>query len=119
MPNRKLTEEELLRAREVLDDVRERLKKLSADDPDLLFAYRRKVSKELVYDERKKPQDRRKLKKFMWTLQNGMCAHCHKDMPLKRSELDRREAAKGYVKENVELVHAHCHHERQEANGYA
>lgn len=118
MPNRRLSDEELSRAREVLAEVRERLEKLSGGDSDLLFAYRRKVSKELIYDERKKPNDRRKLKKIMWEAQGGKCAHCRKDIPLKRSELDRKEAAKGYVQENVELVHAHCHHERQEAKGY-
>jgi hypothetical protein len=119
MPNRRLTAEELARAMEVLAEVRQRLDRLSAGDKDLLFAYWRKVSKELIYDERKKPSDRRKLKTIMWAAQDGKCAHCQKDLPLKRSELDRKEAAKGYVRENVELVHAHCHHERQEAKGYA
>lgn len=118
MANRRLTIEELAHARKVLESIRKRLEKLSGGHADLLFAYRRKVSKELIYDERKKPNDRRKLKKSMWDAQGGKCAHCGKDMPLKRSELDRREAAKGYVAANVELVHAHCHHERQEAKGY-
>jgi len=118
MPNRKLTDGELVLARKVLTHIRKRLDALSAGDPLLLFAYRRKVAKELMHDERKKPGDRRKLKKIMWEVQGGKCAHCSKDMPLKRSELDRKEAATGYVRENVELVHADCHHERQEAKGY-
>src|ERR1700694_3354747 len=118
MANRSLATEELAHARKVLASVRKRLEKLSGGDTDLLFAYRRKVSKELIYDERNKPNDRRKLKKMMWQAQAGRCAHCGKDMPLKRSELDRKEAAKGYVAANVEVVHAHCHHERQEAKGY-
>lgn len=118
MGNRRLTDDELARAREVLADIRLRLEVLSRGDPLLLFAYRRKVAKELVYDERKKPNNRRKLKRIMWKVQSGNCAHCGEAMPLKRSELDRKVAAESYVESNVELVHAHCHHARQEAKGY-
>jgi hypothetical protein len=40
-------------------------------------------------------------------------------MPLKYSELDRKNAADGYTPENRDLVHAKCHQERQAAKGYA
>lgn len=60
-----------------------------------------------------------KLKAIKWALQNGRCAHCRKEMPLKYSELDRKIAANGYTEENTELVHAKCHHERQAAKGYS
>ena len=74
--------------------------------------------KELGYDERSKPLVRAKLKALKWCQQNGKCAHCGKEMPLKYSELDRKNAADGYTPENTELVHAKCHQERQAAKGY-
>ena len=55
MPNRNLSAEELKKANELLADVRKRLKDLAMGDPLLLFAYRRKIAKELGYDERGKP----------------------------------------------------------------
>lgn len=119
MPNRNLTPEELRCANELLADIRERLTKLAAGDSPLLFAYRRKISKELSYDERGKPGARRQLKALKWGLQGRKCAHCGEEMPLKNSELDRKSAADSYTEENTELVHHHCHQERQAAKGYA
>jgi hypothetical protein len=84
----------------------------------LLFAYRRKIIKELGYDERGKPVARAKLKALKWELQNRKCAQCGGELPLKYSELDRKEAAAGYTVENTELVHAKCHQERQAQKGY-
>ena len=118
MPNRNLTTDELTRANELLADIRARLTSLAAGDPLLLFAYRRKVAKELQYDERGKPGLRGKLKAMKWGQQNGRCAHCGGELPLEYSELDRKEAATGYAKENTELVHAKCHQERQAAKRY-
>ncbi|HEV2342252.1 MAG TPA: hypothetical protein VGS15_10685 [Candidatus Acidoferrales bacterium] len=119
MPNRNLNADELKRASELLADIRERLDSLAAGDPLLLFAYRRKVVKELGYDERGKPGLRAQLKALKWGQQNGKCAHCGDELPLKYSELDRKNAADGYTAENVQLVHAKCHQERQAANRYA
>ncbi|MGA7219070.1 MAG: hypothetical protein WBX38_12175 [Candidatus Sulfotelmatobacter sp.] len=119
MPNRNLTPDELGRANKLLGDIRKSLNKLSGDDSLLLFAYRRKIAKELGYDERGKPGARGKLKALKWGQQQGKCAHCNKDLPLKYSELDRGNAADGYITENTELVHAKCHHERQAARRYA
>ena len=62
MPNRNLTANELREANDLLTDIRVRLTSLAADDPLLLFAYRRKVVKELGYDERGKPAARAILK---------------------------------------------------------
>jgi hypothetical protein len=118
MPNRNLTIEELQRATQLLAEIRERLKKLADGDALLLFAYRRKIAKELGYDERGKPGDRVKLKHLKWGQQDGKCAHCKLDMPLSYSELDRKNAADGYTSENTELVHAKCHQERQAAKNY-
>lgn len=119
MPNRNLNSDELLRAIELLAEIRKRLTSLAGGDPLLLFAYRRKVVKELGYDERGKPGVRGKLKALKWGRQNGKCAHCGEDLPLKYSELDRKVAAEGYTVENTDLVHAKCHQERQAAKGYA
>ena len=41
------------------------------------------------------------------------------DLPLRYSELDRKNAADGYTIENTELVHAKRHQERQAEKGYA
>jgi hypothetical protein len=118
LPNRNLSPEELKLANQLLADVRERLKELSGDDALLHFAYRRKVMKELSYDERGKPAARNKLKAMKWGLQNGKCAHCKRAMDLKYSELDRKNASDGYTPENTDLVHAKCHHERQAQKNY-
>jgi hypothetical protein len=119
MPNRNLTPDELKEANVLLAEIRERLVALAGDDRALLFAYRRKVTKELGYDERSKPGVRSKLKALKWGLQGRLCAECGEEMPLKYSELDRKNAADGYTEENTELVHAKCHQTRQAAKKYA
>ncbi len=118
MPNRNLNSDELNRANELLTDIRGRLTSLAAGDSLLLFAYRRKVVKELGYDERGKPAARAKLKALKWGQQNGRCAHCGDELPVKYSELDRKNAADGYTAENTELVCAKCHQARQAAKRY-
>jgi len=119
VPNRNLTHEEVKRANELLAGIRERLTKLAAGDSLILFAYRRKIAKELAYDERGKPGARKQLKALKWGQQGKKCAHCGEEMPLKNSELDRKNAADGYTEENTELVHHYCHQERQAVKGYA
>ena len=119
MPNRSLTAEELKAANELLMEIRNRLLVLAGSDPLLLFAYRRKIVKELGYDERGKPGHRAKLKLLKWGLQNRKCVHCGLDLALEYSELDRMNAPAEYTVENTELIHAKCHHERQAARGYS
>jgi hypothetical protein len=118
MPNRNLSQEELKLANSLLAEIRARLASLSAGDPLLLFAYRRKVAKELGYDERGRPGLRGKVKALKWGQQGGKCAHCGEELPLGYSELDRKNAADGYTAENTELVHAKCHQARQAAKHY-
>jgi len=118
MPNRRLTSEELLKARALLDSIRAQLRALSGGDPDLLFAYRRKVYKELTYDERDKPLLRRQLKALKRGEQQGLCAACQKPLPEKYCVLDRFDAAKGYTPENTRLVCQACDIEAQAAKGY-
>jgi hypothetical protein len=118
MANRNLTSDQLILARALLDEIRGRLVALAGDDQSLLFAYRRKIFKELGYDERGTPAERKKIKCAKWGLQNGKCAHCGEELPLKNSELDRKNAEEGYTLENTDLVHAHCHDARQAVNNY-
>jgi hypothetical protein len=118
VPNRNLDSDELKRVSELLALIRERLTNLAAGDPLLLFAYRRKIVKELGYDERGKPGTRSKLKALKWGQQQGKCAHCGEELPQKYSELDRKDAATGYTAENTELVHAACHQARQADKRY-
>src|ERR1700722_1484378 len=74
MANRNLTSDELKHTTELLMEIRKRLTKLAAGDRLLLFAYRRKIWKELQYDERGKPGARGKLKALKWGLQSRKCA---------------------------------------------
>lgn len=118
MPNRNLDSDELKHAYDLLAEIRKRLDHLANGDPLLLFAYRRKVVKELGYDERGKPGTRARLKALKWGLQGGKCAECKLDMVIAYSELDRKNAADGYTAENTDLIHAKCHQSRQAAKRY-
>ncbi len=118
MPNRNLDPEELKHANKLLSEIRGRLEALAGGDDLLLFAYRRKIAKELQYDERGKPGARKKLKLLKWALQDRKCAECGLEMPVEYSELDRKVAADGYTQVNTELVHAQCHQKRQATKGY-
>ncbi len=118
MPNRQLTPAELLQATALLSEIRARLEALSQGDKDLLFAYRRKVFKELTYDERDKPAARRKLKDQKWKEQRGLCALCGKDLPAKYTVLDRLNAVDGYTPANTRLIHPECDVAHQAAKGY-
>jgi hypothetical protein len=66
MPNRNLTADEIQRANDLLRDIRGRLADLASGGPLLLLEYRRKVVKELGYDERGKPSARALLKGLKW-----------------------------------------------------
>jgi hypothetical protein len=118
MPNRNLTSDELAKANTLLTEIRARLRELAGDDNTLLFAYRRKIAKELGYDERGKPGDRNKLKARKFGEQGGKCTHCGETLPEKYTVLDRRHAADGYTPENTELIHSECDRQRQAAKGY-
>jgi hypothetical protein len=119
MPNRQLTAEELkAKAYPLLTEVRDRLSKLADGDKDLLWALRRKVYKELMYDERGKPMQRVALKKAKSVEQNGLCALCHKPLPSKYSVLDRLGAMGGYTVENTRVLCPECDTRIQTERGY-
>jgi hypothetical protein len=102
-----------------LADIRRRLSELAGGDPTVLFAFRRKIAKELIYDERGKPAERNKLKARNLGEQAGICPECGEQLPEKFAELDRKNAMDGYTPTNTELIHAHCHRKRQAARGWA
>lgn len=114
----KLTVDEIERSNELLLVIRRTLEALSNGDKALLFAYRRKVYKHLIYDERGPPMARRKLKQEKWLEQGGRCAICSKQLPAKYAVLDRLCAVDGYTKENTRLVHQECDVEQQASKGY-
>ncbi|MFL6760090.1 hypothetical protein [Sphingomonas sp.] len=118
MPNRTLNDYELDRANMLLQVVRAELQRLAGDDKELLFAFRRKVVKELGYDERSKPMVRRALKRTMHKLQNGICPLCNEALPERYSVLDRFKAVDGYVKANVRLICPECDAKVQQERGY-
>lgn len=118
MANRRLTEKELVKVRALLNDIRAKLMKLSGNDKELLFAYRRKVFKELNYDERRKPMTRRALKGKKWKEQRGLCALCNEELPDSYTVLDRLNAVDGYTFENTRLIHQDCDVLHQKSKGY-
>jgi 5-methylcytosine-specific restriction endonuclease McrA len=119
VPNRRLTAEELSIANSILESVRTQVEEHSRDDPALRFALRRKIYKELVYDERSKPVERVKLKKHMRQIQNGLCALCKQALPDKYIVLDRFNAIDGYVPENVRLICEGCDRQVQVERRYS
>ena len=118
MPNRRLSSDELNIAKKLLASIRNQLRKLSGGDPELLFALRRKVAKELVYDERDKPMARRALKVRMRKLQNGLCPLCKEPLPDRYCVLDRSNAVDGYNERNVRLICEPCDRQVQHDRGY-
>jgi hypothetical protein len=109
MPNRKLTATEIATAVTLHNSIRKRLDKISAGDPELLFALRRRLVVKLTHDERGTPAHRNKIKRLKRAEQNGMCPICSKELPPKYAELDRFSASAGYTTENTRLVHHDCH----------
>jgi hypothetical protein len=120
VPNRQLshTEREQLFA-PLLVEVRRRLRDLASDDDALHWALRRKLFKELVYDERSKPMQRKALKAKKRKEQSGLCGLCQSPLPERDTVLDRRQAMKGYTAENTRLICRSCDTNIQSRRGYA
>lgn len=91
---------------------------LSGGDKELLFAYRRKVYKELMHDERSKPMVQRRLKQLKMREQEGLCPLCNESLPERGAVLDRSRAVDGYTPENTRLIHAACDVTHQATKGY-
>ena len=119
MSNRQLSSKELADLfAPLISEVRERLLVLAGDDADLLWALRRKLYKELSYDERGKPAQRRKLKDLKRTEQRNLCPLCNETLPEKYVVLDRLEAMGGYTCENTRLLCTRCDAIVQQERGY-
>jgi hypothetical protein len=118
MPNRKLSAVEIAAAVSLHNAVRKRLNRMSASNPELLFALRRRLIVKLTHDERGTPAHRNKVKRLKRAEQNGMCPICSKELPLKYAELDRFVASVGYTMENTRLVHHDCHIRDQAEKSY-
>lgn len=120
MPNRQLTKAELAELfQPLINDVRIRIAQLSNGDEALLWALRRKLAKELVYDERSKPAQRKRLKALKRIEQDGKCAICKDDLPEKNVVLDRFEAMAGYTLENTRLLCQACDFAVQSSRGFS
>ncbi|RIV29257.1 hypothetical protein D2Q93_01435 [Alicyclobacillaceae bacterium I2511] len=109
MPNRILTEKEREQLfNPLIRDIRSKLVCLSNEDKELLWALRRKLAKELTYDERRKPSQRRNLKRKKRLIQQDKCAICGCQLPSRGAVLDRYEAMGGYTEDNTRLICPSC-----------
>lgn len=108
MATRRLSDEELAVAYELLNNIRSQLAQASNGDTELEWALRRKLWKELQYDERGKPMRRKLLKLRLYARQQGKCAYCGDVLPERYTVIDRIEAMKGYTLENTRLLCMAC-----------
>jgi ribosomal protein L44E len=119
MPNRQLSASELENlARPLLSQVRARLTELANGNSELHWALRRKLYKELIYDERGKPMLRRALKQLKRKEQGDLCAICETQLPTKGAILDRLEAMAGYTQANTRLLCPQCDTQVQTERAY-
>ena len=118
MANPTLDEEHLKRANALIARIKDEIRAMSGDNDQLLFAYRRKVYKELSYWERGKPMDRKRLKLRKWRAQGEACFACKQPMAMAYAILDRHEAIGGYTAENTDLICVGCDTGRQASKNY-
>ncbi|WP_294339450.1 hypothetical protein [uncultured Sphingomonas sp.] len=81
MPNPRLSADRLAIANALLDDIRHRLRDLTARDEGCHWALRRKVAKESMHDQRGKPMHRRRPKAQKRDEQGGLCPVCKMPLP--------------------------------------
>ncbi|MDO8452250.1 MAG: hypothetical protein Q7S79_00705 [bacterium] len=118
MSNPQLGETQLEQAHRLIAKIRKEIEILAKNNPETTFAFRRKIYKELMYDERSKPAERKKLKDKMWKKQKGICPLCKEELLERGAVLDRIKAIKGYKEENVRLICPSCDRKVQEKRGY-
>jgi hypothetical protein len=120
MPNRQLTKQELQDIfAPLIALVRHELIMRAAGDAALHWALRRKLAKELGYDERGKPGLRKLLKQRKLVQQDGKCPVCSEHLPARGAVLDRFEAMRGYNDENTRLICPTCDVEIQASRRFA
>ncbi len=118
MANSQLNQKQLSKANELLNKIRKEINTLTNNNPELIFAFRRKIYKELIYNERGKPMKRKKLKEGLWKKQKGLCSKCKQKLSEKGAVLDRIKAIRGYNEKNVNLICPQCDKKIQEKRGY-
>jgi hypothetical protein len=118
MANPQLNDGQREAAWTVVKDALKKIEELAAGDSDLVFAFRRKIGKEIQYAERSGPTARRKLKLAKRKAQNNKCKSCNEELPLRYVVLDRHEAKAGYTFENTDLICEPCDRKRQEERGF-
>jgi hypothetical protein len=118
MSNPRLDPDQLQIANRLIDEVRARLDALTGGDKEYYWALRRKLAKELVYDERGKTSHRVKLKARKMEEQKGICPICEKKLPSQYCVLDRFEAIRGYTMDNTRLICQECDYAIQRERGY-
>jgi hypothetical protein len=119
MANRQLTphEREHLFA-PLIAEVRRRLNDLAGGDAELRFALNRKLFKDLSYDERGTPMQRRALKALKRAEQDGLCLECRTTLPDSDAVLDRLSAMDGYTSANTRLLCSPCDRRIQAERGF-
>ncbi len=118
MSNPQLNKIQISKAKKLLEVIRKEIEKLANNDIKLVFAFRRKIYKELTYDERGTPMERKKLKDLLRKKQNGFCFECKNVLPKKGTVLDRIKAVKRYNEKNVNLICPDCDKKIQEKRNY-
>jgi len=118
MPNPQLNKDQLKQAHRLIEKVKKEIEKLAQNDPEVVFAFRRKVYKELMYEKRGKPVERKKLKEKMWKKQKGICPLCKQKLLERGVVLDRTRAIEGYKEGNVRLICPDCDRKVQETRGF-
>jgi len=119
MPNRQLTAKELsAKFSPLYERTVAELTKRAGGDTELFWALRRKLSKELSYDERGKPAQRKALKAKKVKQQAGLCMICQQALPKRGAVLDRFEAMDGYTLANTRLLCPTCDTKVQQDRNY-
>ena len=119
MPNPKLTPREIEEEfRPLISKVRQLIEKAAKGDSNKRFALRRKLYKDLSYDERTSPSARKALKARKRKAQGNICPRCSKPLSEKGNVLDRRSAIGGYTDDNTDLIHHDCDSKMQASRGY-
>lgn len=120
MSNPRLTPEQIENLfRPLFQSTLQTLNKLSNGNSDLLFALRRKLAKDLNYQERSGPNERRRLKREKRKEQKDLCQNCKTQLPARYCVLDRIEAKKGYTQSNTRLLCPDCDRKIQEERNFS
>lgn len=118
MPNPRLTDEQRASANELLEIIAQELEARSQGDKAVHWAMRRRITKELMHQERGTPAHRNKIKRLKREEQRNICPLCGEELPDKYCVLDRFEAIEGYTVENTRLIHQKCDRVVQADKGY-